>query len=1263
MEETVLNRKIKKIMESLASFDKKIIWGFSVLILAGIFIINLIWTSHNAYDLYETVTIVRSYFNLPLLLIAFIFIIWAAKSWLKFEKSRLVLAILTILYVAAIGYIIFNSRTFIRADSMICWEAAGSFLKGDFAQLQYDGYFTRSPYQLGLVLYDIVLRLIWDNSKILYLFNIAWVLLINWCGYRIASRLFDNPVISRLTYLVELLFLPQLFMVMFGYGTIPGFACTMVAFYFCVCVCISDKPTIKWLLFMVLFAILAVAIKQNYSIAIIAMVIMLFIRLLQKKGYRLYFLLAIIFVLVLPLKTPDLIQAGFEAVSGISMAEPEPMLSYIAMGTDLDNTERGPGWYDGSTLWDYVNNDYDATKQLVYEKDKLIANIQGSLDDPARALSFYFHKVISEWCDPLFESVWCGPIVDLEGNMYVDKPLLVSLYTGAYAEKAVSAFSKCMLIIILGATLGFLIRYRKKLEVSLVFPLYMVGGFIFHFFSEGKSQYTYMYVFALMPMASVGLYDLAHSVCFDKLLIYVRELKEKLSQGNRACLSQKDSKNTRYVAIKEPVYKIQLLVTVILLALALYKTYIPVYIDTTSMNLPVGSYSLCIDYQCGNDSKVRLGADNIEAIHAGEINLSHFTNQVKYDFYVTEAVEGASLVVTDCLAGDLAINKVTLTTTGAAARLLLFIWLMAIFYIDFYLSGWLTNRARIINLLFLAISIVTVAPLFAKGLHYGHDVIFHLQRIEGIAEGLSQGQFPVRMNTVLNEGYGYPVDIFYGNLLLYVPAILRLIGFSILSAYKLYIWFVTILTLVLTYLCGKAVLKDDRLAIIVALAYTTASYRGVDIYNRAAVGEYSALAFLPLVMLAFWNIYTGDITKKNYKKNAFTLALGMSLLVYTHVLSTEMTCIVAFLVAIIIIKRTIRKETILVLLEAVGLTVSFCLAYFVPFFDYYIRTDINLKHLEKSDSLIQSLGAYIGQYFAFFRDIYETNDVAGRMQISPGLCLMIALIAALALIVVGQGNRCIYFFSAMSVFLLWLSSDAFPWNAISTLPVLGEVFTSVQYPWRYLALASLFMAILLGLVLQQLMRLLAGHGKMQFAVMSLAVVLALITAVAFDISYMTDVDSTHIYDTAELKNHVGDNSQDEYGIYGTDYESLGVVIGVNEGHATLIRQSGLDMLINVEAPRATGIEIPRTAYPNYRAVTSDGTSLHIVTGYNNRVRVELPQAYSGTITVSYIVPWYWRLAEIISLLSLVWMLIYVYKGKLGRGCIKYTVKKGYYDKV
>lgn len=38
-------------------------------------------------------------------------------------------------------------------------------------------------------------------------------------------------------------------------------------------------------------------------------------------------------------------------------------------------------------------------------------------------------------------------------------------------------------------------------------------------------------------------------------------------------------------------------------------------------------------------------------------------------------------------------------------------------------------------------------PLLWRGVYDGHDLLFHLNRIEGIASGLRNGQFPVRIHS------------------------------------------------------------------------------------------------------------------------------------------------------------------------------------------------------------------------------------------------------------------------------------------------------------------------------------------------------------------------------------------------------------------------------------------------------------------------------------------------------------------------------------
>ena len=45
---------------------------------------------------------------------------------------------------------------------------------------------------------------------------------------------------------------------------------------------------------------------------------------------------------------------------------------------------------------------------------------------------------------------------------------------------------------------------------------------------------------------------------------------------------------------------------------------------------------------------------------------------------------------------------------------------------------------------YLVIILMASIPLFNNYLIRGHDIYFHLMRIEGLAQGLGAGEFPVR---------------------------------------------------------------------------------------------------------------------------------------------------------------------------------------------------------------------------------------------------------------------------------------------------------------------------------------------------------------------------------------------------------------------------------------------------------------------------------------------------------------------------------------
>ena len=66
------------------------------------------------------------------------------------------------------------------------------------------------------------------------------------------------------------------------------------------------------------------------------------------------------------------------------------------------------------------------------------------------------------------------------------------------------------------------------------------------------------------------------------------------------------------------------------------------------------------------------------------------------------------------------------------------------------------------------------------------------------------------------------------------------------------------------------------------------------------------------------------------------------------------------------------------------------------------------------------------------------------------------------------------------------------------------------------------------------------------------------------------------------------------------------------------------------------LELPVIRYEGYRArdmQTDD--ELLLSDGKSNRAVLHLPGGYSGSVRVKFIEPWYWRMAELISLISIV----------------------------
>ena len=480
-------------------FLRNSLWMIALVCIALVAILNIAVTAEVAYRGSERVSIINSmgtnlWYVFQLGVLTLICTLFCERIHCMDEKR--LFRFLSLIYTVMALYLILNVDTVLRADSQMIFLRSIEFKNGNYEFLQKGQYIYRYSHQLNLMLFMQWIIEFSENPAIFFVVNFLMVLGINRTWWKISQELFHDKLINIMTLLLCFSFLPQFFYILFIYGLIPGFFFLTVSFYYS----IRFLRTKAWreLAVMTVCTGMAVLMKPNYLIGAIAQVIFLFLGFLKDKHIR--YLISIVILLFCVTVPGKLIQKGYEQKTGILLEDPCPSVLWVVMGTDIDNRGRGPGWYNSSSWNTYNQAKYDSEKAAELGKENLKKNWEKIKSEPGRAARFFLDKTCSQWCDPMYQSVWSGPLES--SGQYTHTPLLQSIYNGEQWEDTIAGIAKriCLVIWILGT--AFLAIFGKQEKGWELCFLYFVGGFLFHMIWEGKSQYTYTYIFCLIPFAA-----------------------------------------------------------------------------------------------------------------------------------------------------------------------------------------------------------------------------------------------------------------------------------------------------------------------------------------------------------------------------------------------------------------------------------------------------------------------------------------------------------------------------------------------------------------------------------------------------------------------------------------------------------------------------------------------------------------------------------------------------------------------------------------
>ncbi|MBQ9332811.1 MAG: hypothetical protein IJS12_00565 [Lachnospiraceae bacterium] len=564
------------------------------------------------------------------------------------------------------------------------------------------------------------------------------------------------------------------------------------------------------------------------------------------------------------------------------------------------------------------------------------------------------------------------------------------------------------------------------------------------------------------------------------------------------------------------------------------------------------------------------------------------------------------------------------------------------------------------KLLFMGIILLWFVSMFGFMQGYlpgGQDADFHLTRIAGIADGIRSGHFPVRMYMDFANDYGYPLGIMYGDLFLYPSAILHMMGLPLWQCYVFYVGYISLLTAIISCYAFSRMTGNMNIGFAGSVLYTLSAWRLNDVYLRAAAGEYAAMAFLPLIALGFFEVFSRhDTDDSESDRRAFlVLVTGYFGVIQTHMLSSIIITVFLVVIGLILIRRVLSPARILLILKSAAVAFAANLAFIIPMVDYYLSHDLAV---EDQTINIQTQGAYWSQLFSTTgnmllgsKAITDSIGIYEDMPLGMGIGLLFVLFGCLMVLLVDRECRYKLIFgicSATAVVSLWMSTCYFPYDFIARrLTFVGRIIGRVQFPWRYLVVTTLSLTIAGVFLLKYL-----WEKNIQYYVLGCSLLLVITVTMAF--GFVSDrVSQNDICITAMNSDHIASPMIDKDTMYWIQGMTRDVLVDrdiYTSGEGVTAVMTGCAMPSCEIAFSGAGggdsyIEPPILDYKGYHAYC-DGVELTVSDGDNYRIRVELPDKNEGVVNIEYREPVLWRIAEFVSVIA--WVLLAVYGFMGGR---------------
>ena len=437
------------------------------------------------------------------------------------------------------------------------------------------------------------------------------------------------------------------------------------------------------------------------------------------------------------------------------------------------------------------------------------------------------------------------------------------------------------------------------------------------------------------------------------------------------------------------------------------------------LELTPGVYSIRVQSRLadGETMSVEMKCEDsyYKTLRGNSVTVFSHNDDLTFSVWVLDKVHSAYVQCQFYNGGPESLVSLEVYRTNKGNRILFFLALVFFAALDVMLEfrrrileGLVPKKQQVVFWVLVAGVLLAYFPYMTDYMLLGEDTMLHVNRIAGLKEILE---------------HGHAVSMFYGDLFLFFPAVLHFIGFSLMTSYKLFVLALLTATAIIAYRAFYKCVKDEYAALFGSMFYLLIPYHIFNVYSRGAIGECLAMTFLPVVACGMYLLYTEDVKSTSYKKYKWYLIGGISAVLQSHLVSTEMTAVFMLVFCMIFWKKTFRRETFWQLAETAIIVLLVNIWFWLP-----------LLHMNNAD------------VYPVRRTVVETYNT--HLQIGVGAFML------LAIYVLWRGqeraqeeNRICKILAIFSILTIVMSARYLPWDAMTKISnicmVLATLFVAL----------------------------------------------------------------------------------------------------------------------------------------------------------------------------------------------------------------------------